>query len=45
MLIFELLKSSLEWPQEQAMPLLRGRSVRSWARGGMYVGFSLETAS
>lgn len=44
--IFELLKSSLEWSQEQAM-LFLGCSMHSWARGGMYMGlrFSPETVS
>lgn len=35
-LIFELLKSSLEWSQEQAM-LFPGCSMHSWARGGTYM--------
>lgn len=35
-LIFELLKSSLEWSQEQAMPFPEC-SMHSWARGGKYM--------
>lgn len=43
-LISELLKSPLGWSQEQAM-LFIGYSGYSWAGGGVYEGFSMETAS